>query len=302
LLGLGAIWCAFCARVLGRVVISTNQTLPVKWERNRRWWIRLLKRMLLRMCHYHLYQNPAAFQVLTEVYGCAPEQLIPAPFEGGAALFRRILSKTEPESESRVSFSSDASVIFLFVGTLLPFKGVAEIIRAATLIPGSASFLCVFVGSEAPQAKENGTIENFMRLARSIGVEHRMRFLGPVEPERLAEIYCAADAVLLPTHKDCFPKVLVEAGLAGKPLVTTSACGSAGLIVQDGVNGFVIEPGDISQLAQVMTKLIDPELRARMGANSKEIVDRSCRMDLEVQGYLEAIARGAEYLGLQASA
>jgi glycosyltransferase involved in cell wall biosynthesis len=301
LLGLGAIWCAFCARVLGRVVISTNQTLPVKWERNRRWWIRLSKRMLLRMCHYHLYQNPAAFQVLTEIYGCAPERLIPAPFEGGAALFRRILSKTKPESESRASFNSDASVIFLFMGTLLPFKGVPEIIRAATLIPESASFLCVFVGSEAPQAKEDGTVENFMQLARSIGVEHRVRFLGPVEPERLAEIYCAADAVLLPTHKDCFPKVLVEAGLAGKPLVTTSACGSAGVIVQDGVNGFIIEPGDVSQLARAMTQLFDPELRARMGASSKEIVDRVCRMDLEVQGCLEAIARGAEYLGLQAS-
>jgi glycosyltransferase involved in cell wall biosynthesis len=129
-----------------------------------------------------------------------------------------------------------------------------------------------------------------------------VRFLGPVAPEKLAEIYCAADAALLPTHKDCFPKVLVEAGLAGKPLVTTSACGSAGMIVQDGVNGFVIEPGDIGRLAQVMTKLFDPELRARMGARSIEIVNQYCRMDLEVQGYLEAIARGAEYLGMRKSA
>jgi glycosyltransferase involved in cell wall biosynthesis len=302
LLGLGAIWCAFCARVLGRVVISTNQTLPVKWERKRRWWIRLLKRLLLRMCHYHIYQSPAALEVLTCVYGFAPDRLISAPFEGGAALFRRILSKTKPDGESRACFNSNASVIFLFVGTLLPFKGVAEIIRAATSLPESASFLCVFVGAEAPQAKEDGTIEHFMQLARSIGVEHRVRFLGPVAPETLAGIYLAADAVLLPTHKDCFPKVLVEAGLAGNPLVTTNACGSAGLIVQDGVNGFVIEPGDIGQLAQAMAKLSDPELRARMGARSIEIINQYCRMDLEVQGYLEAIARGAEYLGLRQSA
>jgi glycosyltransferase involved in cell wall biosynthesis len=299
LLGLGAIWCAFCARVLGRVVISTNQTLPVKWERKRRWWIRLLKQLLLRMCHYHIYQSPAAFEVLTCVYGLAPDRLIFAPFEGGAALFKRILSKTKPDGESRAGFNSDATMIFLFVGTLLPFKGVAEIIQAAASLPESASFVCVFVGAEAPQAKEDGTIEHFMRLARSSGVEHRVRFLGPVAPEKLAGIYRAADAVLLPTHKDCFPKVLVEAGLAGRPLVTTNACGSAGLIVQDGVNGFVIEPGDIGQLAQAMTKLFDPELRARMGARSIEIVNQHCRMDLEVQGYLEAIARGAEDLGIR---
>ena len=302
LLGLGAIWCAFCARVLGRIVISTNQTLPEKWERKRRWWIRSLKWLLLRMCQYHIFQNPAAFEVLTSVYGFAPDRLISAPFEGGAGLFRRILNRTSPDGESRAYFNSDAKVIFLFVGTLLPFKGVADLIRAAALLPENASFLCVFVGSEAPQAKDDGTIENFLRFARSSGVERRVRFLGPVAPEKLAEFYRAADAVLLPTHKDCFPKVLVEAGLAGKPLVTTSACGSAGLIVQDGVNGFVIEPGDTGQLAQAMAKLFDPEVRRRMGARSIEIVNQFCRMDLEVQGYLEAIARGAEYLGMRESA
>ncbi len=302
LLGLGAIWCAFCARLLGRVVISTNQTLPVRWERKRRWWIRLSKRLLLRMCRYHIYQSPAAFEVLTEVYGCAPERLISAPYEGGASFFRNVLRevRTDRDARSRLGFHSD--VVFLYVGNLHTFKGVADIVRAAALLPGDASFMCVFAGPEEPASKEGATIEHFMRLACSSGAEHRVRFLGPVAPKKLAEIYCAADAVLLPTHKDCFPKVLVEAGLAGRPLVTTSACGSAGLIVQDGVNGFVIEPGDIGQLAQAMTKLFDPELRAAMGAQSKEIVARCCRMDSEVKGYLEAIARGAKYLALRQSA
>jgi glycosyltransferase involved in cell wall biosynthesis len=296
LLGLGAMWCAFCSRVLGRVVVSTNQTLPVKWERKRRWWIKLLKRFLLRMCQLHIYQSPAAFEVLTEVYGRAPDRMISAPFEGGTALFRRILSKLRPERDARLRLGFPSSVIFLYAGTLHSFKGVPDIVRAAALLPEDASFLCVFAGPEEPASKEGATIEHFMQMARSNRVEHRVRFLGPVAPEELAEIYCAADALLLPTHKDCFPKVLVEAGLVGKPLVTTNACGSAGLIVQDGVNGFVIEPGDISQLAQTMAKLLDPELRARMGAISKQIVDRSCSMNLEVNGYLEAIARGAEYL------
>jgi glycosyltransferase involved in cell wall biosynthesis len=296
LLGLGAIWCALCARLLGRAVISTNQTVPVKLERKRRWWIRLSKRLLLRMCQFHIYQNPAAFEVLTEVYGCAPERLISAPYEAGAALFRRILNERGSDRGAWRDIRSGSSVVFLYAGTLHSFKGVADIIRAAALLPREASFLCVFAGPEEPASKEGATIEHFTKLARSNGVEQRVRFLGPVAPEKLAELYCAADAVLLPTHKDTFGKVLVEAGLAGKPLVTTSACGSAGLIVQDGVNGFVIEPGDVSQLAQAMRKLFDPELRARMGSCSREIVNRNCRMDLEVHGYLEAIERGAALL------
>jgi glycosyltransferase involved in cell wall biosynthesis len=296
LLGLGAIWCAFCALILGRIVISTNQSLPVKWERKRRWWIRLSKRVLLRMCRYHIYQSPTSFEVLTEVYGCAPESLISAPYEGGAALFRRILGKLRTDLDARRELGIQGEVVFLYAGNLHPFKGVADIVRAAALLPENASFVCVFAGSEEPKSKDGATIEHFMQIARSSKVEHRMLFLGPVAPERLAEIYCAADAVLLPTHKDCFPKVLVEAALAGKPLVTTGACGSAGLIVQQGVNGFVIEPGDIPQLAGAMSKLFDPKMRATMGARSKEIVDRCCKMDIEVQGYLEAIARGAQYL------
>jgi glycosyltransferase involved in cell wall biosynthesis len=302
LLGLGAIWCALCARLLGRVVISTNQTLPVKWERKRRWWIRLSKRVLLRMCHYHIYQSPASFQVLAEVYNCAPERLISAPFEGGASLFRRILDEAGGERDARDRRGFDSSMVFLYAGNLVSFKGVGDIVRAAALLPEDASFLCVFVGPEEPANKEGGTIEHFMRLARSIGVEHRVQFLAPLTPNKLAELYCATDAVLLPSRRETFGKVLVEGGLAGRPLVTTSACGSAGLIVQDGVNGFVIEPGDVSQLARAMTQLIDPELRARMGASSKEIVDRYCRMDLEVQGYLKAIARGAKHLGLEEGA
>jgi glycosyltransferase involved in cell wall biosynthesis len=206
---------------------------------------------------------------------------------------RLVLQKNSPRcqkgSDDRNDLGFHSAVVFLYAGNLHSFKGVADIVSAAALLPEDASFLCVFAGPEEPASREGATIEHFMRLARSSGVEHRVRFLGPVAPEKLAEIYCAADAVLLPTHKDCFPKVLVEAGLAGKPLVTTSACGSAGMIVQDGVNGFVIEPGDIGQLAQVMTKLFDPELRATMGARSIEIVNQYCRMDLEVQGYLQAL-------------
>ncbi len=297
LLGLGAIWCAFCARLFGRVVISTNQTLPVKWERKRRWWVRLSKRLLLRLCRYHIYQSPAAFQVLTEVYGCAHDRLISAPYEGGASLFRELLVEVEPSADTRRDFGFDANAVFLYAGNLHSFKGVADIVKAARLIPPDESFLCVFVGPEEPGSKDGATIEHFTQLARSIGVEHRVRFLGPVSPEKLAEIYSSVDVVLLPTHKDCFPKVLVEAGLAGKPLVTTSACGSAGLIVQDGVNGFVIEPGDLYQLAQAMKKLLDPALRATMGAHSKEIVDRTCRMDLEVQGYLQAVALSVVHAG-----
>ena len=144
LFGLAGIWCALCARFLGRIVIAINQTLPVKWERKRRWWVRLLKRVLLRMCHLYIYQNPAAFEVLTEVYRCSPGRLIYAPFEGGASLFRGFLRPTSFRNEARRCFNFDSRVIFLFVGNLVPFKGVTDIIEAAALLSRDASFFVRF--------------------------------------------------------------------------------------------------------------------------------------------------------------
>src|SRR5208282_5305439 len=144
LLGLGAIWCAFCARIFGRAVISTNQTLPVRWERKRRWWVRWSKRLLLRMCRYHIYQSPASFDVLTQVYGCAPERLISAPYEGGASFFRRILGELRMDRDTRSDLGFHSAVVFLYAGNLHSFKGVADIVRAAALLREDASFLCVF--------------------------------------------------------------------------------------------------------------------------------------------------------------
>ena len=296
LLGLGAIWCVVCARLLGRVVISTNQTLPLKWERKRRWWVRLLKRFLLGGCQFHIYQNPAAIEVLTEVYNCKRETLISAPYEGGAALFRRILSNVPPDPQLRERYGFGSNVLFLFVGNLHSFKGVSDMVRATALLPSDAQFLSVFVGPEEPADKEGGTVEFFTAMAESLGIVHRVRFLSPMTPEELAGLYREAGVVLLPSRKDTFGKVLVEGGLAGKPLVTSRACGSEGVIVQDAVNGFVIEPGDVAGLAAAMTKLLDPDLRPTMGSRSREIVDQNCNMDLEVKGYLQAIERGVEYL------
>jgi glycosyltransferase involved in cell wall biosynthesis len=183
---------------------------------------------------------------------------------------------------------NDATV-FLLVANLVPFKGIPTLIQAAARMPGDARFACVIAGPEEPRHKIGGTIEYFMGLARAAGVAERIKFVGALPPDELAELYAAADAVVLPTHKDCFPKVLVEGALAGKPLVTTSACGAMDAVVINGDNGFVIEPGDADALAAAMTRLLDAELRGRMGHRSLELVGAFCSLEAETGGFAAAI-------------
>ena len=286
-----ALLTALLAFFTRRKIISVNQTLTIAWEVKRRWWIKRLKVLLLRLCQLHIYQTPASKEVLMQVYKIKNERLFYAPFGAGASWFREHLDRNRSKRDvvrNELNINKHAT-FFLFVGNLVPFKGVPDLIEALSLLPKEKDFLCIFVGPEEPSHKIGGTINYFAVVAKNFGVENCVRFLGQLSPEKLAEMYWAADAVILPTRKDCFPKVLVEGALAEKPLITTDACGAAGAMVIDNDNGFVVKTGDIEALAEAMKKLLDQGLRNKMGKRSLEIVNTFCNEKVEIQGYVNAI-------------
>jgi glycosyltransferase involved in cell wall biosynthesis len=275
-----------------RSLISVNQTLPLDAERRRRWWVRLLKQWLLRRCDLHIYQTPASHEVLTQLYGIATNALVSAPFEAGLSYFRPLLAAAAAQrNEMRSRYHATNDTLFLFVGNLHLFKGVADLIQALAQIPKEQPFRCLFAGLEDPRCKEGGTIAYYSQLAQRLGLGDRISFLGSLPHQELAAVYWAADAVILPTHKDCFPKVLVEGALAHKPLVTTFSCGAVGALVIDGDNGFVHAAGDIPALTRSLISLFDSELRTRMGDRSAAIVESFCNAAAETAGYTNAIAR-----------
>jgi glycosyltransferase involved in cell wall biosynthesis len=292
--GATALFVGMMSRILGKKLISVNQTLPATWERKRRWWVRLLKKCLLDCCSLHVYQTPTTKDVMMSVYGIKDHQLIYAPFEAGASWFEKILDQARDQSSVvRRKVGVSGGVIFLFVGNLHPFKGVPDLIKAAARIPEDKKFKCIFAGPEEPRNKTLGTISAYTDLARSLEVEDRILFLGAVSPDVLASFYRGADVVVLPTHKDAFSKVLVEGALAGKPLITTEANGAAGTIVVHGKNGFIVPPGDIDALASAMISLFDERLRDEMGKRSREIVADFCDGNAEAEGFASAIRHAA---------
>lgn len=290
-----ALLVAFLARLAGRILVSVNQTLPEKWERRRRWWVRGLKWCLLRQCHIHIYQTLASREVLEQVYGVSKDKLVYAPFEAGARLFRRAISelrKSKYEVRESLGVAAD-TVLFLFVGNLHPFKGVLDLLQSIARVTSTSSTVirCLFVGPEEPRNPEGATIPYFLRMAEQWGCSPYVQFLGPQNMQRLVELYSAADVVVLPTHRDMFPKVLVEGALIGKPLLTTTACGAVGSLILDGENGLVIEPGDVDGLSRAIVRLLDPRLRESMGERSKEIVSQLCDSAAETHGFVDALSR-----------
>ena len=158
-----------------------------------------------------------------------------------------------------------ADPIALFVGRLIEEKGILELIAAlATQSTGTPWHLLV-VG-DGPLEQE------VRRRAAQAGVGARLTLTGYLRGDDLRAAYQVADLLVLPSHSEGLPLVVLEAMAAGLPIVTTGIRGMADHL-RDGVNALLVPPGDPAALAAALTRLLgDREARARMGGANRERV------------------------------
>jgi glycosyltransferase involved in cell wall biosynthesis len=172
-----------------------------------------------------------------------------------------------------------------FVGRLEPEKGLDCLLRALALVP---QLRLVVAGS----GRELGSLE---ALTRELAIADRVRFGGYVPQARLPSLLADVDLLVLPsvttaTFKEPWGLVVNEAMSAGLPVVTTSAVGAvAGGLVLDGRTGIVVPERDVDGLAVALRRLmVDPALRARLGAAARERV-RCWNYDAALRGLDAAI-------------
>jgi glycosyltransferase involved in cell wall biosynthesis len=102
------------------------------------------------------------------------------------------------------------------------------------------------------------------RAALEAAAGSRVRFVGSVPREGALEFMAAADAVLLTSDWENFPHALVEALAVGTPVIATRV-GGVPEIVEDGVNGLLVPPGDPAAVAGAVRRFFaDAELRTRL--------------------------------------
>ncbi len=152
----------------------------------------------------------------------------------------------------------------LFVGRFDPRKGLPDLMHAcAELAREGLPFRLILVGDGALRGQAE-------RLARG-PLEGRVHFEGRVGHERLPRYYASADIFCSPAREgESFGLVLLEAMASGVPIVATDLAGYL-TVLTHGNEGLVAPPRDPAALAAALRLLlVDPALRARMGARGIE--------------------------------
>src|ERR1700730_17897285 len=149
----------------------------------------------------------------------------------------------------------DRATVALFSGKLVPWKRPGDLLVAAASLD---DVYVVYAG--------DGVLRSELEdAAATLGMTDRVLFLGFVNQTELPAVYRAADVLVLPSAYEAFGLVVNEAFACGVPAIVSSACGSAGDLVRDGLTGYVVGAGDVESLkSRLRTLAADPALRKAM--------------------------------------
>jgi len=156
-----------------------------------------------------------------------------------------------------------SKVRFAFVGSILPHKGVDNLLAAIANLKNRDKISVYLVGKG-----DMDFIKYCRYIIKRFSLDNTVRLTGAVDNRDIHRIYRNIDALILPSlwPENC-PVSIMEA-MACRVPVLASNIGGIGELVKDGFNGMLFEYNDVDSLARCMERIIDnPALIERMGNN-----------------------------------
>ncbi len=176
----------------------------------------------------------------------------------------------------------------LFTGRLAGVKGVPILLETLARLRERDPGLELTLAGDGP---DRAKLEE---EARRLGVADGVHFLGYQSSAQVRSLLQETDVFVLPSFAEGVPVVLMEAMASGVPVVATQVAGVSEL-VEDGVSGFVVPPGDVDALAGAIARLLDDsELRGRFGAAGRRAVEREFDVGREAGWLGEVISSALE--------
>lgn len=273
------LYVAIAARLSGSIGVGTARSDVVhEVEANGRWGKWLLRVPVALLVNSHAARrNALRMGVAPDVVDVLANVIDLHAFDQLAAI---VPSAARGTDEPRV----------IAVGSLVHAKRFDRFLQALALARSrGAGVTGVVVGDGA----ERGTLET---LASELGlVPPAVSFLGARDdvPNLLRD----ANIYMLTSEHEGFPNVLLEAMAAELPVITTIA-GDAGIVVDDGVTGYVVADGDVEILSRHLQELASaPEMRRRLGESGRRRVESEYTTTAFAERVVKSYRSIAERLG-----
>jgi glycosyltransferase involved in cell wall biosynthesis len=181
----------------------------------------------------------------------------------------------------------------LMPGSLIPRKDPVTLIQAVAEVRRKVPYVQVHLAGTLADTVYVGEVRR--EIAR-LGLEDVVTLLGSLDAGRLREEYTAAEVVVLSSRQESAPLAVVEAMAAGLPVVAT-AVGGVPYLVEDGVTGYRVPPGDPGTLARALIGVLEQPGRAQAMGLAARAAARD-RFDPEhiAMSYLELYREAARSL------
>lgn len=177
--------------------------------------------------------------------------------------------------------------VILYFGRLIKKKGLGYLIKAFARLRKEFEDIVLVIAGDGPEKRNLEKMRKDLKL-------NDVYFTGAIDEETKPAYFLLADVYVYPCITlelpEEWPLGVVEAMSVGKPVVVTTAVGSAPDVVRHGVNGYIVPEKDSDALYSTIKKMLENrELRRNMGLRSKKIIEKAFTYDHAVKSLEEAI-------------
>ena len=275
------------ARLLGRrvgLVVETRGDLEQGLFMQRKIRLKAIYRTMMRAAAGYALRHADALRAVSDssrqqIQALAPDKPL-----------MQFMSWTDSDAFANVVPQKPVSqrCDVIYCGVLVPRKGIHHLIEALAQIQDRIPQAHLWI---IGQASNPDYADQLRAQVAQAGLSDRVTFVGHVEQAELARYMARGRVFVLPTYSEGMPKVVVEAMLCGTP-VLASAVDGIPEVIDDGVEGLLVQPGDVDALAEKLLALFGSVDVDAMGQRAKARATAFYSPEAYIRNYGELFALG----------
>lgn len=162
----------------------------------------------------------------------------------------------------------------LYMGVLIPRKGLIHLFEAFLKLKqsGKLSGMCLAIAGSGENEEE------LKAFCRQHGLEDEVRFYGWINGETKIKLMRESQIAVLPSYNEGLPISILESISYGMPVIATDV-GDMAAAVKDGVNGYLIQPGNVEQIAEKLELLNNQKMFEKMSKESRILAEQNFSED-----------------------